>query len=135
MKPNPIGTDGLPVEGEIEARDRITYGIPDVLGSARADHADRHTIVIGAGHSAINAARDLMDLQDQQPGTRITWATRSGGIERILGGGLADELPRRGRLGLHAADAVRSGRVIFRSPFVVDAIARTGELEPRTASP
>lgn len=127
VKPNPIGIDGLPVEGEVEARSRIAYGIPDVLGAARSDHAGRHTLVIGAGHSAVNAALDLIDLQDQVPGTRITWGTRSGGIERILGGGLADELPGRGRLGLRAAEAVRSGRVTFRSPFVVEAIDRTGD--------
>ncbi|MGZ9810267.1 NAD(P)-binding domain-containing protein [Pseudoroseicyclus sp. H15] len=127
MSPNPIGSDGLPVAGEIEAKARIAYGIPDVLGKARADHGGRHTLVIGAGHSAINAALDLMDLQDEEPATRITWATRSGGIERILGGGLADELPGRGRLGLRAAEAVKSGRVTFRSPFVVEEIARQGE--------
>ena len=127
LRPNPIGRDGLPVAGEVEARDRIAYGIPDVLGKARPDHAGRHTLVIGAGHSAINAALDLMDLQDEEPATRITWATRSGGIERILGGGLADELPGRGQLGLRAADAVKSGRVTFRSPFVIDEIARQGD--------
>lgn len=127
VKPNPIGLDGLPVEGEIENRDRIHYGIPDVLGATREDYAGRHTLVIGAGHSAINAALDLMDLQEQEPGTRITWATRSGGIERVLGGGLNDQLPGRGRLGLRAAEAVQSRRVSFHSPFSVERIAAEGE--------
>lgn len=124
-KPNPIGADGLPVEGEIENADRIVYGIPDVLNSAREDYASKHTLVIGAGHSAINAALDLLDLQDEAPGTRLTWATRSGGIARLLGGGLADELPGRGHLGIRAGEAIRSGRVNFRSPFVVQHIDRT----------
>lgn len=127
VKPNPIGLDGLPVEGEIENGDRIRYGIPDVLGARREDYASRHTLVIGAGHSAINAALDLMDLQEREPRTRITWATRTGGIERVLGGGLSDQLPGRGRLGLRAAEAVRSGRVSFRSPFSVERIAAEGE--------
>lgn len=127
VRPNPIGLDGLPIEGEIENGDRIRYGIPDVLGESRDAYEGRRTLVIGAGHSAINAALDLMDLQEQQPETRITWATRAGGIERVLGGGLNDQLPGRGSLGLRAAEAVRSGRVSFRSPFSVERIAAEGE--------
>lgn len=127
VKPNPIGLDGLPVDGEAENVDRIHYGIPDVLGARHAHYAGRHTLVIGAGHSAINAALDLIDLQDAAPDTRITWATRAGGIARLLGGGLNDSLPGRGRLGLRAAEAVRSGRVDFRSPFSVLSIAFEGE--------
>ena len=127
IRPNPIGLDGLPVEGEIENAGRISYGIPDVLGAARHEHAGRHTLVIGAGHSAINAALDLMELQEQAPGTRITWATRSGGIERVLGGGLNDQLPGRGELGLRAAEAVRSGKVDFRSPFAAERIEAHGD--------
>lgn len=124
IKPNPIGLDGLPVEGEIENSERIAHGIPDVLGAKRSNHAGRHTLVIGAGHSAINAALDLMDLQDQVPETRVTWATRSGGIERVLGGGLNDQLPGRGNLGLRAAEAIHSGRVGFRSPFSLERITK-----------
>jgi hypothetical protein len=121
--PNPIGLDGLAVEGETENEDRISYGIPDVLGSRRGNYAGLHTLVIGAGHSAINAALDLLELQKPVPGTGITWATRSGGIGRVLGGGLSDQLPGRGRLGVRAFEAVQSGRVSFRSPFSVDRIA------------
>lgn len=124
---NPIGVDGLPVEGEAEQGERIRYGIPDVLGASRDDHAGRHTLLIGAGHSAINAALDLVALQDSDADTRITWATRSGGIARLVGGGAGDQLPARGALGLRAADAIRSGRVALRSPFAVDRIAREGD--------
>ncbi len=127
VRPNPIGLDGLPVDGETENRDRIHYGIPDILGARRAQYAGRHTLVIGAGHSAINAALDLMDLQDEVPETRITWATRSGGIARLLGGGLNDALPGRGRLGLRAEEAVRSGRVELLSPFAVLGVAAAGD--------
>ena len=127
VRPNPIGLDGLPVEGEVEHARRISYGIPDVLGASRDAYAGRHTLVIGAGHSAINAALDLVGLQEQAPDTRITWATRSGGIERVLGGGLNDQLPGRGELGLRAVEALRLGRVEFRSPFVVERIAARGD--------
>ena len=82
---NPSGLDGLAAPGEAENMDRIAYGIPDVKGAQRATYAGRHTLVIGAGHSAINAALDLMDLQTSAPGTKISWATRRGGISRLLG--------------------------------------------------
>jgi thioredoxin reductase len=124
VQPNPIGLDGLPVEVEAENQDRIRYGIPDVLGALRGDYAGQHSLVIGAGHSAINAALDLMDLQDQAPGTQVTWATRTGGIDRVLGGGLNDELPGRGQMGARAVEALRAGRVKFRSPFAVERIER-----------
>lgn len=126
VRPNPIGLDGLTVEGESEHRDCIAYGIPDVLDTERQSYVDRHILVIGAGHSAINAVLDLKDLQEQAQGTRITWATRSGGIARLLGGGLNDQLPARGSLGLRAAEAVRSGRVSFRCPFGTERISADG---------
>lgn len=127
VRPNPMGLDGLPIAGERDNADRIDYGIPDVLNTRREDFAGKHTLVIGAGHSAINAALDLLALQDQAPGTTLTWATRSGGIERVLGGGLNDQLPGRGDLGIRAAGALRSGRVAFHSPFAADAIERHGD--------
>ena len=124
-QPNPIGLDGSPVRGEAENADRIAYGIPDMKGVARTTYAGRHTLVIGAGHSAINAALDLLDLQAEVPGTRVSWATRGGGIARLLGGGLNDELPGRGQLGLAAAAAIRSGRLALLSPFAVRRIEQT----------
>lgn len=125
--PNPIGLDGLPIEGETENADYVTYGIPDILGKDRAAYAGKRTLVIGAGHSAINAALDLFSLQDQAPDTKISWATRSGGIERVLGGGLNDQLPSRGALGVRAVEALRSGQVTFRSPFAAERIEKAGD--------
>ena len=126
-RPNPIGLDGLPVKGEVENADRISYGIPDVTGAAKDDFVGKHTLVIGAGHSAINVALDLMDLQREVPATRITWATQAGGISRLLGGGLNDELPGRGQLGLAAARAIASGKLRLVSPFALRQITRTSE--------
>ena len=66
--PNPMGVDGLPVEGERAAADRIAYGIPDVLGRDRADYAGRRVLVVGGGHSAINVALDLLRLEEDGAG-------------------------------------------------------------------
>lgn len=126
-QPNPIGLDGLPVPGEIEARHSIAYGIPDVTGRDRAIYSGKHTLVIGAGHSAINAVLDLLDLQDSEPATKVSWATRGGGIARLLGGGLNDALPGRGKLGLRADAAIRSGRLAMLSPFAVNRIGSDAE--------
>src|ERR671911_497373 len=52
--PNPLGAGGVPAVGEAAARDRIVYGIPDVLDHERARYAGRRVLVVGSGHSAFN---------------------------------------------------------------------------------
>ena len=61
--PNPLGSAGVPAAGERPRRGRVTYGIPDVLGEQRARFAGRRVLVVGSGHSAFNALRDLIELQ------------------------------------------------------------------------
>ncbi|RWP85457.1 MAG: flavoprotein [Mesorhizobium sp.] len=126
-RPNPIGVDGLPVVGEGEASARIAYGIPDVVGKAREDYAGKRVLVIGGGHSAINVALALMELQDAAPGTEIFWALRHASIERLLGGGLNDQLPERGALGLAARQAMTDGRLNMLTSFAVNGIETQGE--------
>ncbi|RUY28477.1 flavoprotein [Mesorhizobium sp. M7A.F.Ca.US.001.04.1.1] len=126
-RPNPIGIDGLPVAGEGKASARIAYGIPDVVGKAREDYAGKRILVIGGGHSAINVALALMELQDGAPGTEIFWALRHANIERLLGGGLNDQLPERGALGLAARQAMADGRLNMLAGFAVDRIETQGE--------
>ncbi|MDT7837027.1 arsenic resistance N-acetyltransferase ArsN2 [Aquabacterium sp. OR-4] len=100
-QPNPLGAGGLPAigEAEAEAAARIRYGIPDVLDTERARYAGKHTLVVGAGHSAAHALLDLARLATQAPGTRLAWAVRSPALTRVFGGGAADALPARGALG------------------------------------
>ena len=69
--PNPAGAHGLPAPGETANADRISYGIPDVLGISRSTYAGATTLVLGGGHSAMNAVLDLVTLASQAPGTRI----------------------------------------------------------------
>jgi Pyridine nucleotide-disulphide oxidoreductase len=121
-QPNPMGIDGMPVPGERAAGARIAYGIPDVLGTDRAAYAGRRVLVVGAGHSAINVALDLIRLEQEVPGTHVVWAMRRNRIDRLLGGGLNDELPARGALGLAARRAVDSGRLEMLAPFAAERI-------------
>lgn len=125
-QPNPLGVNGLPVLGEAEARDFIDYGIPDVLGAARARFAGKRVLVVGAGHSAINVALDLVALQKDAPDTQIFWALRRNRIEKLIGGGLNDQLPQRGALGLAAMEAIEDKRLEVLAPFAVQRISAQG---------
>ncbi|APG87491.1 flavoprotein (plasmid) [Sinorhizobium americanum CCGM7] len=127
LRPNPIGVDGLPVPGESLAGDRISYGIPDVLGRERERYAGNDVLVIGSGHSAINTVLSLLDLHREHPKTSVTWALRRNKIDKLLGGGLNDQLPARGALGLAAKNAIESGRLKLLAPFSVESIAPRGE--------
>lgn len=126
-RPGPIGVDGLPVMGEKTVEERIAYGIPDVTGRDRNEYAGRSVLVVGSGHSAINVVLALMELQKGSPSTTVTWALRRNRIDRLLGGGLNDQLPARGDLGLAAKDAIDSGRVRLLAPFSVEAVRNVGD--------
>src|SRR5690606_2337353 len=89
--------------------------------------AGRHTLVVGAGHSAANTLLALAELAETVPGTRITWALRGGSPERTFGGGDADALPGRGALGSGLRMLVDSGRLELRTGFGVRALAPTGD--------
>jgi thioredoxin reductase len=124
--PNPIGAGGLPAIGEAAASDRIVYGIPDVLGGARARYANRTVAVVGSGHSAVNALLDLGRLREAAPGTNIVWILRRDSAEGVFGGGGADRLAARGELGIRARKLVESGAVTVVAPFRIERIERTG---------
>lgn len=126
-RPNPAGIDGLSAPGERENADRIEYGIPDVAGAAFDAYAGKTVLVLGGGHSAINAALAMIDVKDRVPDTTILWGLRRNSIGKLLGGGLNDQLPARGALGLKAQTAIRDGRVEMLAPFSVQTIARAGE--------
>jgi thioredoxin reductase len=125
-RPNPMGVDGLPVRGERGLADRIAYGIPDMLGRDRQAYGGKTVLVVGSGHSAINAALDLLKLQESAPATRVLWALRRNRIERLLGGGLNDQLPERGALGLAAKQAIEAGRLEVLAPFAATALVANG---------
>jgi N-acetylglutamate synthase-like GNAT family acetyltransferase len=122
--PNPLGANGLPARGEREHADSIFYGIPDVLGAHRARYAGRRTLVVGAGHSAANTLLALAELAREAPATQLAWAVRSPALARVFGGGEADALPARGRLG-SALKALRdSGGLLFENGLRITAVRR-----------
>jgi hypothetical protein len=68
-------------------------------------------LVIGSGHSAANALLDLAKLAESDRTLRITWALRGKCPERVFGGGAADQLPARGKLGSDLRHLVETGRL------------------------
>ncbi|WP_395994352.1 FAD-dependent oxidoreductase [Catenulispora acidiphila] len=124
--PNVLGASGLPAHGEAEAAAFIDHALPDVLGPARAAYAGKHTLVVGAGHSAANTLLVLADLAEQEPGTRISWAIRTGSAARSYGGGEADALPARGALGTRVKSLVEQGRIELINQFSAQAIRVLG---------
>ena len=128
-RPNPLGAGGLPAAGERAHADRISYGIPDVLGTARARYAGKRVLVVGSGHSAFNAILDLVALRDSEPATQIVWAIRGGAPGRKYGGGGDDQLPARGALGAAVRDLVADGAVALAADFQTRGVAeRDGKL-------
>jgi hypothetical protein len=117
--PNPLGSGGRPAIGEMRYAERIAYGIPDILGEVRTRYANQRVMVVGSGHSAINALLELVALQADYPDTQLYWAMRGTNLTRVYGGGEDDALPARGRLGLRIKAAVDSGKLNIVSPFRV----------------
>jgi N-acetylglutamate synthase-like GNAT family acetyltransferase len=122
--PNPVGASGLQAIGETEAQSQISYGIPDILGSARARFEGKRTLVVGAGHSAANALLYLAELAPRAPETRLLWSVRSPSLARVFGGGEADALPARGQLGSSLKALRDRGALEFVSGLRITAIQR-----------
>jgi thioredoxin reductase len=111
QNPNPLGASGNPAIGEREHHSRIAFGVPDVLRHDRATYADRRVLVVGGGHSAANVLLDLARLCESEPQTHITWAVRGESLARVIGGGRADKLAARGKLGLDLAALMDAKRI------------------------
>ena len=63
------------------------------------------------GHSAANTLLNLAQLAREEPGTEIVWAIRGTDARRLFGGGEADQLPDRGKLGTDLRSLVASGAI------------------------
>ena len=126
QSPNPAGANGLRAIGEIQAADRIAYGMPDVLGKNRARYAGKIVAVLGAGHSAIGTLTDLAKLSAQSPETRPIWLLRGNDPAKAFGGGANDKLAARGELGAAFAALVAAGRIKVESGFRVSHLVADG---------
>jgi thioredoxin reductase len=125
--PGWLGASGVPARGEQAAAHHIFYGIPDVLGAHRRRYAGRRVLVVGSGHSALNALLDLAELADAAGATQITWAIRRPSLGSLLGGARNDQLEERGKLGKRVRGLLDSGRLELVTGFRLDAVTPTAE--------
>ena len=123
--PGPLGASGLPALGERSLADRIFYGIPDVLGTLRQRYAGRRVLVVGSGHSALNALLDLAHLAEVDPDTRIVWAIRRPALGQLLGGARNDQLEERGKLGARVRRLLDEKRLELLTGFRIDRLMST----------
>lgn len=118
--PGALGASGLAAIGEHAAADRIFYGIPDVLGRHRARYEGRRVLVVGSGHSALNALLDLAQLAASEGSTHIVWAIRRPALGQLLGGARNDQLEERGKLGARVRGLLDAGRLALVTGFQLD---------------
>jgi thioredoxin reductase len=120
--PNPIGSGGIFAIGEIENKDRISYGIPDILGKEKNRYKNKNIAVVGGGHSAINTIIELDKLKDLYPDTIILWILRKKHVRDVYGGQEKDALEARGALGIKIEQLVNDDKVNVYTPFQVQEI-------------
>jgi len=119
--PNPLGAGGLPAIGEKAAKDRLYYGIPDVLGAERERFANKRVMVVGAGHSAFQSLLDLANLQVDAPQTQISWALRSEPSAQLFGSP-DDALAERGALGQRLSTNIKDGKIEMLTNFRTESV-------------
>lgn len=124
--PNPIGSGGTYVPGEIENREKIFYGIPDVLHQHLERYKNKSVLVVGSGHSSINAILELDKLKSKYPATEIHWVLRKQKISDVYGGQEDDALEARGALGIKIEQLVIENRMSVYTPFQIQQIINKG---------
>ena len=128
--PNALGAGGIRAPGEATAEEYIVRKIPDLempdFEGEPPAWAGERILLVGAGHSAQTAARDLESLVRRAPGTRVTWVIRSrdpdfGAVENDL-------LPARSSLVEKARELASEGSLLdVRTGRSVEALRPSSE--------
>jgi thioredoxin reductase len=120
--PNPVGSGGVYAVGELENADKIFYGIPDILNTHTKRYENKSVLVVGSGHSSINAILELDKLKEKYPSTEIHWVLRKKKVSDVYGGQEDDALEARGALGIKIEQLVNDDRVNVYTPFQIQQI-------------
>ncbi|MFD2629661.1 NAD(P)-binding domain-containing protein [Oceanobacillus kapialis] len=123
QNPNPPYADGVWLNNSL--RDLVHTNIPNVYQQPEV-FKERHTVVIGAGHSALNSLMNLAELKEAYPATKISWVLRKESALSAFGGGAQDQLEARGALGTSVHKLVQQGIVEVFTPFHVEDIHNDG---------
>ena len=123
LSANPLGSGGVDPLGASAVSDLVLPALPDVLGADRARFRGRHTVVVGAGHSAANTLLNLAELARQEPGTSVSWLIRNRGAVRVSDSA-DDVLAARAALGAGVGELVKSGAVDVIDGFEIARLSR-----------
>ncbi|WP_066249507.1 NAD(P)-binding domain-containing protein [Neobacillus drentensis] len=119
--PNPMLSNGIWTKSEQALKDRIYYGIPNVH-ELEERYKNKTIMVIGSGHSAINALLDLVELKEKYQNTEIYWALRKKHVREAYGGQENDGLQARGELGIRIQRLVDSKQIAVLTPFYINGV-------------
>lgn len=124
-QPNALGDAGIPAPGEQHLESRIRRQVPDMSPEQDAElWAGKTTLLVGAGHSAQTALRDLIELAQDHRETHVVWVLRGDGPRSDDG----DPLPERKsltELARRAAGGAYPDVVSVRRHQLVDALWET----------
>lgn len=123
--PNLLGDGGIPAPGELALDGEIRRSLPNF--AQETDWAGKTILLIGGGHSAQTAVRDLARLAERAPGTRVIWAVRN--AVHSCGADDSDALPERGRLVREAAALANGGSpaIEVKTGVAIEGLKRNGE--------
>lgn len=119
--PNPSLSNGIWTSAEKSLKKQIYYGIPNVK-KLEGRYKNKAVMVIGSGHSAINALLELVDLKEKYPNTIVNWVLRKAHVHEAYGGQGNDELQARGELGIRVKKLVESEKINVYTPFYIHLI-------------
>ena len=125
-QPNPLGSNGLPAEGEEDAGEQVFYGIPNPTSEDHLRYAGKRVAVVGNGDTALNALLALDAVAREEPATRLTWVVRGEPIAAPEEAHAGHALPERWRLRQRAWDIVNGGRAELVRRFRVRALRWVG---------
>ena len=124
QNPNPVGSGGIFAVGEVENRAHIYYGMPDINETDNDKYANKTTLVVGGGHSAIGSILALNSLIKKFPNTKIHWLLRKQQVSDVFGGQEADKFKARGTLGIQIEKLVKSGAIKIHTPVYIHEIEK-----------
>ncbi|MDI2585842.1 NAD(P)-binding domain-containing protein [Psychrobacillus sp. NEAU-3TGS] len=121
--PNPINADSIWTKEEIELKQHVYYGIPNIEGEHKERYKGKRVAVVGGGHSAINTILELSQLDNID----ITWIIRKKNVEDAYGGEDKDALKARGELGSRIHQLVDAGQIKVYTPFHIHQLTKTND--------
>jgi thioredoxin reductase len=123
--PNSSNSSGIWLKEEKSLKEKIFYGIPDILGNKKDRYANKRVAVVGGGHSAVNALLDLAKLKESFLEMDILWIMRRQRVEDAYGGEEKDALAARGALGSRIHQLVDAKRVSVVTPFRIQFVKQS----------